>query len=134
MKTRQIIGILCVIFGVIGFWCYNSPTNPGSSVETHEFLFFFSTLVCCIWVAVSLFAKILMVADKKIKWVPISSIILFGIVMVLVIILKTIESGTDEEWSVIQNISIFIWIVGWVMIDGLDALFNALDAPKQQTK
>jgi cell division protein FtsW (lipid II flippase) len=120
--------------GVIGFWCVKSLLNPESSVETHNPLYNFLTVTLWIWIAVSLFAKILMVADKKIKWVPISSIILFGIVMVLVIILKIIESGIDEEWSVIQNISIFIWIVGWVMIDGLDALFNALDAPKQQTK
>lgn len=122
MKTRQIIGILCLVLGVIGFLCNKSPTNPGSSVETYSFLYNSVTVILWIWLATSLFTKILMVADKKIKLVSMLSTIFFGIVIALIIIESRINPSTDMKWSVIQHIIVFVWMFSWVVIDAKDAI------------
>jgi len=114
LNTRQIVGIVCIICGVIFFFS-PGPTTPGVDVPT-PWVAMATTLV---FIVATFCVKLLMILNNKLfKFVNYISLISFALIVLYVIFNYVTPSGAD--YHLLTDIMGPIFVLGFPIVDFLD--------------
>ena len=125
MSIRQIIGLIClVILFTLYFKPGFVPIVQGNAIATFKVVEVVGILMSMIWLVSSFGLKISMIFKKR--WVKLNIFSVMSFIILLFWSFLPIHGygeGTRNQYSVIQNVALFIIYFGWFAVDLADKVY-----------